>query len=104
MIYHVTTKKEWESFHNKDHYAPLAYKKEGFIHNCHLHQLKGVLDRYFAGRTDLLLLLIDEEKLVSPLRHEPGTGNELFPHIYGTINKDAIRKVFSERENFPKSE
>jgi uncharacterized protein (DUF952 family) len=103
MIYHVTTEKEWSVYYNKDHYAPMAYEKEGFVHNCHLHQLNGVLDRYFAGRTDLLLLLIDDEKLVSPVRHETGTGNELFPHIYGTINKAAILKVISGRENFPES-
>jgi uncharacterized protein (DUF952 family) len=61
-----------------------------------------VLDRYFPGRTDLLLLLIDEQKLICPVLHEPGSGNELFPHIYGVINKDAISKLVEGRESFPK--
>jgi|SRR5688500_610062 uncharacterized protein (DUF952 family) len=102
MIYHVTTEKEWDLYRDKDHYAPLAYEKEGFIHSCHLPQLKGVLDRYFAGRTDLLLLLIDEQKLACQVKYEPGTGNELFPHLYGRINKEAISKLIEGRGNFPK--
>jgi uncharacterized protein (DUF952 family) len=101
MIYHVTTDEEWSLYDNTNHYAPKAYENEGFIHSCHLHQLNGVLDRYFAGRSALLLLLIDEQKLTCQVKHEPGTGNELFPHIYGVINKDAISGLVKGRENFP---
>jgi uncharacterized protein (DUF952 family) len=101
MIYHVTTISAWEACAHENSYAPKAFEKEGFIHSCHLHQLSGVLGRYFLGQEDLLLLHIDEQKLVSQVRHEPGTGNELFPHIYGTINKDAIKELTKGRDNFP---
>jgi uncharacterized protein (DUF952 family) len=93
MIYHVTSQEEWKAFENKDKYAPAAFLREGFIHACHSHQLQGVLQRYFAGRQDLLLLQIDEQKLACQLVAEPGTGGELFPHMYGEINKEAIVKI-----------
>jgi uncharacterized protein (DUF952 family) len=39
------------------------------------------------------VLCVDAERLMSPLRDEdPGIG-ETFPHVYGEINRDAIREV-----------
>src|SRR5688500_785827 len=92
MILHVATEQEWTSCLDEDYYAPATLVAEGFIHACKAEQLKGVLERYFAGRKDLILLHIDEFKLLSPVVLERGTGRELFPHVYGKINKDAIVK------------
>jgi uncharacterized protein (DUF952 family) len=93
MIYHVASQNDWKTFETDGEYAPEAFLREGFIHTCHAHQLQGVLQRYFAGRHDLLLLYLDEQKLACQPIYEPGTGGELFPHVYGKINKDAIVKV-----------
>jgi uncharacterized protein (DUF952 family) len=101
VIYHVTTEKEWAIFLARQEYAPAAYEKEGFIHTCALHQLEGVLSRYFKGREDLILLYIDETMLVHELKYEAATGGELFPHIYGTINKTSIVKIIYGRSQFP---
>ena len=90
MIYHVTTKEAWKKDEQSNSYCPGAFLTEGFIHACHLSQLEGVLQRYFTGHPDPLLLHIDESKLTSKVKEELSTGNELFPHIYGKINKDAI--------------
>ncbi|HEY0743369.1 MAG TPA: DUF952 domain-containing protein [Chryseosolibacter sp.] len=93
MIYHITTEKEWAVCANQSEYAPAAFAKEGFIHTSRLHQLEGVLQRYYSGRKDLLLLKI-EEKLVEPdLIYEPSANKELFPHVYGKLNKSAIVEV-----------
>ena len=38
-----------------------------------------------------MLLLIDTDRLTSPLRFEPVTaGGEAFPHVYGPVHLDAI--------------
>lgn len=100
MIYHIATATDWEAHLNRNVYSPSAFEKEGFIHNCELRQLNGVLERYFQGRSDLLLLCISEEKLTSPLKYEAATNGDMFPHIYGEINKDAIIKVIEGRGNF----
>ena len=69
--------------------------EEGFIH-CSTHeQVKGVLERYYAGRTDLLLLHINPELLQAELKFEASTQGDLYPHAYGKINKDAIIKIES---------
>ena len=93
MIYHITTQVRWDEWTSQREFAPEAYEKEKFIHCCKADQIQGVLDRYFKGSTHLLLLCLEEQKLTAPLRYEPGTNNELFPHLYGTINKDAIIEI-----------
>jgi uncharacterized protein (DUF952 family) len=93
MILHVTKRSEWIDQRSKENYSPADFNREGFIHCCLREQLPGVLQRYFKNARDLVLLYIDESKLTSPLRHEPSTNNENFPHIYGPVNLSAIVAV-----------
>ena len=94
MIYHVTTNTDWQNALENGFYEAASLVTEGFIHTSKENQVKGVLDRYYLNQTDLLLLHIDEEKLTSKLIYEvaPST-NELFPHIYGRLNLDAVEKT-----------
>lgn len=93
MIYHVTTAGEWSEQQDFDYFAPSAFGREGFIHCCTQEQLKGVLERYYKDQTDLLLLMVDEQMLEYPLKYEKATNDELFPHLFGKINKNAITTV-----------
>ena len=94
MIYHVTTRQDWAQAQQKGIYSHVSLEKEGFIHNCSLEQLPGVLERYYKNVPNLLLLHIDETKLRSPLKYELAPSvNEMFPHIYGIIHTDAVVKT-----------
>lgn len=95
MLYHVVTEADWNSQLHLDQYAPPGLKQAGFIHCCTEIQLEGVLQRYFSGQSNLLVISIDEYKLRAAVKYEPGTDNELFPHVYGPVNKDAVLKVES---------
>lgn len=54
---------------------------------------------FYAAEPELLLLCIDPGRLTSPVRDEdPGTG-ELFPHVYGPIDRPAIRAVHPMRRD-----
>jgi uncharacterized protein (DUF952 family) len=54
----------------------------------------GVLDRYYKGQTGLVKLKIEKAKVERPLIFElAGSINEVFPHIHGPINLDAIVAV-----------
>ena len=90
MIYHIAASEDWNLHLTNEWYAPEAFSKEGFIHCSTKEQVPGVLQRYYAGVGDLLLLHIDETKLSSELKYEEATNQELFPHIFGPINKAAI--------------
>lgn len=90
MIYHIATSEDWNLHLTNEWYTPEAFSKEGFIHCSTKEQVPGVLQRYYEGVRNLLLLHIDETKLSAELKYEEATNQELFPHIFGPINKDAI--------------
>lgn len=90
-IYHVTTKDAWAKAKQQGFYTALSLETEGFIHNSDAHQVAGVLERYYKGQTNLVKLMIDTEKLTSPVKYELAPSvNEAFPHVYGAINLEAV--------------
>ena len=94
LIYHVTTKQEWDSAMQKGYYTVPNLESEGFIHCCEDKQLNGVLERYYAGKSGLVKLVIDTELLTSPLYYDWSPSiSDTFPHIYGAINLDAVKDV-----------
>ena len=91
IIYHVTTVQEWNAAKEKGFYNAPSLEIEGFIHCSEAQQLQGVLHRYYQGKTNLLKLVIDTDKLKSKLQYDLAPSvNEQFPHIYGPINLDAV--------------
>ena len=91
MIYHVVTAQNWQKALQQDFYEADSLAAEGFIHCSKQEQVKGVLERYYAGQSGLLLLHIDEIKLTAILKYELAPSvNEEFPHIFGPLNLDAV--------------
>lgn len=94
LIYHVTTNKEWSDAAKKGIYIAPSLQSEGFIHCSKEEQVKGVLERYFSGKTNLVRLTIDTAKLNSNLQYDVAPSiQEVFPHVYGPINLDAVMEV-----------
>lgn len=93
IIYHVVAADEWKKQESLPDYSAASLISEGFIHLSTREQVSGVLNRYYRDVSNLLLLHVDTDKLVHELRYEQATNNELFPHVYGPINKDAIVKI-----------
>jgi uncharacterized protein (DUF952 family) len=94
IIYHVTTITDWNAAKQQGFYEHPSLQAEGFIHCSQDHQIAGVLERYFAGKTDLVKLVIDTDKLTSKFVFDwsPSTA-DTFPHVYGPINSDAVVDV-----------
>lgn len=91
MIYHITSEQAWHEAKAKGFYEAASLAKEGFIHNSSKLQLPGVQQRYYKDATGMIVLHIDEAKLTSPLKYELAPSiNEIFPHVYGPINIDAV--------------
>lgn len=94
MIYHVANKTDWQKATEQGYYEAASLATEGFIHASKAAQVAGVIERYYKGQGNLLLLHIDEHKLTSPFIYELSASvNEEFPHIYGRLNIDAVVKV-----------
>lgn len=96
MIYKVCARKLWESARQKNVFVGADVDlKDGFIHFSAAHQLRETLRKHFVGRTDLVLLTVDDSQLGAELRWEPSRGGDLFPHLYGPLSPDAVVSVDS---------
>jgi uncharacterized protein (DUF952 family) len=86
VIYKICTRAEWESALSAGVYRGSADDlRDGFIHFSRRSQVAGTLQKHFAGRTDLLLVSVEAERLGAALKLEPSRGGELFPHLYGEL-------------------
>lgn len=93
-IYHVTTKQQWAEAQEKGQFDSDTLATEGFIHCSTEPQVAGVLERYYHGQTGLIKLKIEKSKVSRPLIFElAGSINEVFPHIHGALNLDAVVEV-----------
>jgi uncharacterized protein (DUF952 family) len=92
-IFHIAQATDVEKLAKTGYYEVASLQLEGFIHASRASQVQATGSRYFQGRDDLFLLTIDTTKLANSLRYEEATNQEFFPHIYGTINKEAIVKT-----------
>jgi uncharacterized protein (DUF952 family) len=108
MIYHLTSRQAWHDAQARGGYHAESLEREGFIHCSTRTQVPPVAEKYYAGQQGILLLEIDLSLLSSELRWEPPSGGtpppgvpegELFPHVYGPINLDAIVKVHDLESN-----
>ena len=97
MIYHFCPAADWQAAQATGEYRADSLASQGFIHCSsreHVHEPATLLAR---GRTDLVVLEIDESRLAAPAVWEQGdpphpTGR-LFPHVYGPIPVAAVVAV-----------
>ena len=109
LIYHIIPRTDWKKAQKKGEYRPASLDTEGFIHNSTEEQVAPVANAFYTGQKDLLLLVIDTEKLTAPLRWEapahpdpekaPPELHGKFPHLYGALNLDAVVEVLDFEPN-----
>jgi uncharacterized protein (DUF952 family) len=94
IIFHITTQEAWESAKPEGAYRPEAFVDDGFIHCSTREQVVRVADARFRGQRGLVLLCIDTDSVAAEIVYENlEGGRELFPHIYGGLNADAVVEV-----------
>jgi uncharacterized protein (DUF952 family) len=95
VIYHLVPIDYWEAQPIDRPYAPADYSREGFIHCTQgEEQIAVVANRYYQNDPRVwLVLVLDEQAITSEIKYEPGGDGLLYPHIYGELNRDAIREV-----------
>ena len=102
VILHITRAEAWEAAKAAGAYEAESLARQGFIHCSRPEQVIPVANGIFRGRKGLVLLCIDEARLTSPVRCENlQGGKQLFPHVYGPVNLDAVMEVvpFPPRED-----
>lgn len=100
ILYHIALQADWARARAEGEYAADSLETQGFIHCSTRAQIIDVANAFFRGRSDLVLLLIDAERLRAPVRYENlEGGNRLFPHLYGALNLDAVVQVLPFQPN-----
>jgi len=95
VIYHIISVNEWEKAKQEGAYAPNSLSNEGFIHCSTEKQVTGVANSLYKGRTDLIVLEIAEDQVDANIVYEDLYSlNQLFPHIYGVLNVNAVTKLY----------
>ena len=92
-ILHITSRAEWETAKNIGTYRSESLALEGFIHCSTAAQVIGSANRFFKGRQDLVILAIATDRVTTEIKYEGAEQNNLFPHIYGELNIDAVVAV-----------
>jgi uncharacterized protein (DUF952 family) len=108
LIFHITSRRAWDEAQERGSYQAESLATEGFIHCSTVSQVLPVAENFYKGQHGLVLLVVEPALLSSELKWEPPSGGtpppgvaegELFPHIYGAINLDAIVKVVDLKED-----
>ncbi len=104
---HIVKRSEWADAVKRGSYAPASLRAEGFIHCSTIAQVVDTANRFYRGQHGLVVLCIDQSRLKaelkydapakahreSPLHGEPEAVAEMFPHLYGALNVDAVVRV-----------
>ncbi len=99
IILHITTRGEWQAAQKDGQYIAPSLSAQGFIHCSTPSQAVPVAEKFYKDQPGLVLLVIDPQKLASNLKWEPPSDgappagvpeNNLFPHVYGSINLQAV--------------
>ena len=86
MIYKICTQESWSEACAVGRYNGSADDlRDGFIHFSTFEQLRGTVDKHFAGRKNLLLIGVKSNELGAELKWEPSRGGALFPHLYAPL-------------------
>jgi uncharacterized protein (DUF952 family) len=98
-ILHITQRQQWALAQRNGHYWCDSLQSEGFIHCSTAQQIVKVANTFYPDRSGLVLLCIETDRLQSPLRYDLVEGGEVFPHLYGPLNLDAVLQVLDFEPN-----
>jgi len=92
-IYKVLTGEQWRKFQQDAVFkgSPVDVA-DGFIHLSCAHQLKGTMDKWYAGQAEVVLLQVDASKLGEALKYEVSRGGAEFPHLFAVLPLSVIGK------------
>lgn len=93
-LLHIARRENWAAAVRKGDYRPESLVDEGFIHCSLPEQVVSVADAMYRGQPDLVLLVIDPDRVPAEIRFEDcyQSGQE-FPHIYGPLPVAAVDQV-----------
>jgi len=97
-IYLLLAGSDYEKADQAGVYAPASLKEEGFIHAMPAGLINKVANKHFTKAADVRLLVVVVDRIRPDLKWEQA-GDDLYPHVYGPLNMDAVAKMVPVAKN-----
>ena len=99
ITYHLVPKSYYDSLDSTRAYAPRDFAREGFIHCTDgTAEMARTANRYYQAEPGVFYYLsIDKTRVHAPIRYDDTA--KIYPHIYGTLNRDAIIAIRAVRRD-----
>jgi uncharacterized protein (DUF952 family) len=97
MIYIITKEADWKAAKPTGFFetASLKDEKQRFIHASNEDQVVRSANKHYKGQSGLVLLEVDPGKVKVGVKYEnTSSGTDLYPHIYGALNTDAVTTIY----------
>jgi uncharacterized protein (DUF952 family) len=86
LIFKIVSAEEWRAAKEAGVFEGSAVDHaDGYIHFSTAEQAPETAAKYFAGRSDLMLVAVDAAAIGGDLKWEPSRGGALFPHLYAPL-------------------
>jgi len=92
VLVHLASARAWEQALEEGVYQPPSLEREGFIHLSRPDQIAQVRARFYAHRTDMVMLKIRYADIAENVRWEAVEG-DFYPHLYAPLPVDAVADV-----------
>ena len=94
LIYKIISRTEWAAACAVGEFVGAEIDlADGFIHFSAAEQVRETANKHFTGRSDLLLLSVDCDRLGDAVKWEPSRGGDLFPHLYDMLQVADVMQV-----------
>ena len=93
VVLHLVPADEWPGIEAVERYRPASLDAGGFVHCATPAQAVSVAETLFSGREDLLAVCLDPDALDAHVEYEGPPDGDEFPHVYGTLNAEAVVAV-----------
>ena len=92
LLIHLCQRSAWINALAAGEYRAASLESEGFIHCSRPEQILAVANNFYRSLDDLVLLWIEPGRVQPEIRWEQAD-NQVFPHVYGPLNLDAVLAV-----------
>ncbi len=93
LTYHLVPQKYFDALDPRADYVPESFAREGLIHCTDgVEEMARTANQFYTSNPEPhYYLYIDKTRVRAPIRYEDAA--KIYPHIYGTLNRDAIVAV-----------
>ncbi len=97
-LLHLIDAAQWRVALDAGSVVDASLRTDGYIHLSEPEQVVGSAERYFPGRDDLVVLVVDRARLRDEVRWESAAPDAMrFPHLYGPLPVSAVTSVLPYR-------